>query len=112
AVVAGRFELTGWYTAVDTFRVLREFRFDIDVLMFAAAFGAAAIGRYEEGAFLLALFAFGGAGEELAMDRARRAIEALSKLAPETAMVRDDAGREREVRVEDLKLGERVIVRP
>src|SRR4051812_8168641 len=56
ALVAGGFVLAGWYTAVDTFRVLREFRFDIDVLMFAAAFGAAAIGRYEEGAFLLVLF--------------------------------------------------------
>jgi Cd2+/Zn2+-exporting ATPase len=113
ALVAGGFVLAGWYTAIDTFRVLREFRFDIDVLMFAAAFGAAAIGQYEEGAFLLVLFAFGGAGEELAMDRARRAIEALSKLAPDTATVRDkDDGREHEVRVEDLKLGDRVVVRP
>ena len=75
-LVAGAFVIAGWYTAIDTARILLQFKFDIDVLMFAAAFGAASLGHYEEGAFLLVLFAFGGAGEELAMDKARRAIEA------------------------------------
>jgi Cd2+/Zn2+-exporting ATPase len=110
--VGAGFVLAGWFTAIDTFHVLRQFRFDIDVLMFAAAFGAAALGHYEEGCFLLVLFAFGGAGEELAMDRARRAIEALAKLAPETAILRDDSGHERLVNVKDLHVGDRVVVRP
>src|SRR5262249_31386803 len=83
------FILAGWYAARDTLHVLRHFKFDIDVLMFAAAIGAAVIGYYDEGALLLVLFAFGGAGEELAIDRARSAIEALAKLAPDTASVRD-----------------------
>jgi Cd2+/Zn2+-exporting ATPase len=111
-LVAGSFIIAGWYTAIDTAKILLRLKFDIDVLMFAAAIGAALIGNYEEGAFLLVLFAFGGAGEELAMDRARRAIEALSKLAPETATVRDPSGRERHVRVEDLRAGDTVVVRP
>src|SRR5205085_314415 len=110
--VGSGFVLAGWYTAIDTLRVLRQFRFDIDVLMFAAAFGAAALGHYEEGCFLLVLFAFGGAGEELAMDRARRAIEALAKLAPETATLRDAQGNERLVNVKDLAVGDHVLVRP
>jgi Cd2+/Zn2+-exporting ATPase len=112
ALVAAGFVIAGWYTAIDTFQILRQFRFDIDVLMFAAAFGAAAIGHYEEGALLLVLFAFGGAGEELAIDKARQAIEALAKLAPDTATVRDQGGRERLVRVEELNVGDRVLVRP
>src|SRR5205085_8781610 len=111
SVFAG-FIIAGWFTAIDTFRVLRQFKFDIDVLMFAAAFGAAALGHYEEGALLLVLFAFGGAGEELAIDRARKAIEALSKLAPDTATLRDADGKDRLVRVEDLKVGDRVVIRP
>jgi Cd2+/Zn2+-exporting ATPase len=110
-VIAG-FIIAGWYTAIDTFHVLREFRFDVDVLMFAAAFGAAALGRFEEGALLLVLFALGGAGEELAIDRARKAIDALAKLAPDTATVRDPDGRERLVQVEALEVGQRVVVRP
>src|SRR2546430_4423950 len=110
-LVALSFVIAGWYTAIDTFKILARLKFDIDVLMFAAAIGAALIGNYEEGAFLLVLFAFGGAGEELAMDRARRAIEALSKLAPDTATVHDPDGRERHVRVEDLMAGDVVVVR-
>ncbi len=110
--VAASGVIAGWYTAKDTFLILRQFRFDIDVLMFAAAIGAALLGHYEEGAFLLVLFAFGGAGEEIAMDRARRAIEALSKLAPDTATIRDADGRERLVPVKDLDRDDRVVIRP
>jgi len=110
--VALCYVIAGWYTAIDTFWVLRQFRFDIDVLMFAAAFGAASLGHYEEGGLLLVLFALGGAGEELAMDRARQAINALAKLAPDVATVRDSLGQERQVRVADLVLNDRVVVRP
>ncbi len=106
------FVIAGWFTAINTFQILRQLQFDIDVLMFAAAFGAASLGHFEEGALLLVLFALGGAGEHYAMDRARHAIEALAKLAPETATVRDALGRERLVKVEDLKVGDRVVVKP
>src|SRR5690606_1134979 len=106
------FIIAGWYTAIDTVLVLRRFQFDIDVLMFAAAIGAALLGHYEEGAFLLVLFALGGAGEELAMDKARRAIEALAELAPETATRLGDDDQETLVRVEELAIGDRVIVKP
>ena len=106
------FVTAGWYTGLETFHILRKFKFDIDVLMFAAAFGAASLGHYEEGAFLLVLFAFGGAGEELALDKARRAIEALAKLAPDTATVRDDTGDERVVHVDTLVIGQRVVIKP
>ncbi|MCS7034331.1 MAG: heavy metal translocating P-type ATPase, partial [Phycisphaerae bacterium] len=111
-LLAGCYVSAGWKTAVDTWRTLRQFRFDIDVLMFAAAVGAAILGHYEEGGLLLVLFALGGAGEELALDKARSAIAALTKLAPETAVVRDASGSQREVRVEQLRIGDEVIVRP
>ena len=50
--------------------------------MIAAALGAAAIGEWEEGALLLFLFTLSGALEEFAMERTRRAIEALADLRP------------------------------
>lgn len=112
SLVTTSFLLAGWVTFKDTLRVLRELRFDIDVLMFVAAFGAAALGKFEEGALLLFLFALGRAGEEMAMDRARRAIAALAKLAPETATVREANGQERLVKVEDLTVGQHVVIRP
>ncbi|HSI35373.1 MAG TPA: HAD-IC family P-type ATPase, partial [Tepidisphaeraceae bacterium] len=111
-LVIGSMVLCGWGTLVDTVKVLSRFKFDIDVLMFAAAIGATVLGEWEEGALLLFLFAMGGAGELMAMDKARRAIAALAKLAPETAIVRGADGAERLVRVEALVVGDRVVVRP
>ncbi len=104
--------LGGWYPSHDMFATLRRFRVDIDVLMFAAAFGAASLGHYEEGALLLFLFSLGGAGERLAMDRARSAINALAKLAPTTATRIEADGSRREVGVGDLAIGDRVLVQP
>jgi Cd2+/Zn2+-exporting ATPase len=86
-------------------------RFDIDFLMVVAAVGAALLGRWAEGAFLLFLFSLGHALERDAMGRARRNIQALGELMPRTARVRRN-GEEIERPVEDLQRGDRVVVRP
>ena len=87
------------------------FRFDIELLMIVAAIGAAALGEWAEGAFLLFLFAIAHAMEHYALDRARGAIRALGELAPRRARVKRD-GREEEVPVEQVTTGAIVIVRP
>lgn len=87
------------------------FTFDIDLLMLLAALGAAALGEWAEGAFLLTLFALAHALEHYAMDRARGAIRALADLAPAVARVRRD-GQDVEVPVEAVKVDEVVVVRP
>lgn len=80
--------------------------------MLVAAAGAAALGAWAEGALLLLLFSLGHALEHFAMGRAKRAIEALADLAPRTALVRRLDGSTVEVGVEDLAVGEIVIVKP
>ncbi|MBC7783053.1 MAG: heavy metal translocating P-type ATPase [Burkholderiales bacterium] len=92
--------------------ILRRYRLDVDVLMFAAAIGAAALGAYEEGAFLLFLFGAGSAGEHLALGRARKAIESLTRLAPDTAIRLDQSGAESTVKAERLIVGDRIVIRP
>jgi len=89
---------------------LFRLHFDTDVLMLFAALGAAILGEWAEGAFLLFLFGLGHAGEHYAMDRARQAIQALADLSPTIARVRRD-GRAMEVPVVDLHLGDVVLVR-
>lgn len=86
-------------------------QFDIDFLMLVAAVGAATLGKWAEGALLLFLFSLGHALEHFAMGRAKRAIEALGELTPQTAMVRRDGNLE-EVPVEQLQPGDVVIVKP
>jgi len=87
------------------------FTLDIDLLMLLAALGAAGLGEWAEGAFLLTLFAFAHALEHYAMDRARGAIRALADLAPAIARVRRD-GQDVEVPVEAVKVDDVVVVRP
>lgn len=89
----------------------RQGRFDIDFLMIAAAFGAAAIGEWAEGALLLFLFTLSGALESYAMGRTRKAIESLSKLRPEIATVRR-GDQEFVLPVAELAVGDLVVVKP
>ncbi|MCB0109622.1 MAG: cadmium-translocating P-type ATPase [Caldilineaceae bacterium] len=86
-------------------------KLDIDFLMIAAAIGAAAIGEWEEGALLLFLFTLSGALEEFAMERTRKAIEALADLRPDVARIRRN-GEEATIAVDELHVGDVVLVRP
>lgn len=101
----------GYYTVKEAIDNLRARRFEIDTLMLVAAAGAAALGEWAEGALLLFLFSLGHSLEHYAMGRARRAIEALAELAPETAIVRREGGTE-EVAVKALQIGDVIVVRP
>ncbi len=101
----------GFYTLREAIENLRMKRFEIDTLMLVAAAGAAALGAWAEGALLLFLFSLGHSLEHYAMGRAKRAIEALAELAPDTATVRQD-GQIAQIPVEQLEVGDVVIVRP
>jgi Cd2+/Zn2+-exporting ATPase len=85
--------------------------FNIDLLMVAAALGAALIGEWEEGALLLFLFTLSGALESFASERTRQAITGLAELRPDTARILRD-GQEVEIGVEALSVGDAVVVRP
>jgi Cd2+/Zn2+-exporting ATPase len=113
-VAAGFFALAyvagGYDASRHALPALFKLHFDTDVLMLLAAIGAAILGEWVEGAFLLFLFGLGHVGEHYAMDRARHAIQSLADLAPKTARVQRD-GQELEVPVKDLYLGDVVLVR-
>lgn len=102
----------GHFTLREASQNLKARRFEIDTLMLVAAAGAAALGAWAEGALLLFLFSLGHALEHFAMGRAKRAIEALAKLAPRMAMVRQSDRSTREVPVEELALGDILVVKP
>jgi heavy metal translocating P-type ATPase len=90
----------------------REHVLDIDLLMVVAAVAAAAVGAPYEGAVLLTLFSVAGTLESRALGRARRAIEALMALRPETALRKGPDGTVAEVAAADLAVGDTVILRP
>ncbi|WP_306818160.1 heavy metal translocating P-type ATPase [Archangium lipolyticum] len=101
----------GFFAIRGSVQSILQRRIDIETMMVVAALGAAVLGAWFEGAFLLFLFSAGHALEHRAMDKARRSIESLSALRPEMARVRrgDDIV---ELPVGDVQRGERIIVRP
>ncbi|WP_230023225.1 heavy metal translocating P-type ATPase [Massilia sp. Bi118] len=111
ALYLGAYLCGGVFTAKEAFENVLARRFEIDTLMLVAAIGAAALGKWAEGGLLLFLFSLGHSLEHFAMGRARRAIEALAKLAPETALLRKGDEIE-EVPVEKLQPGDIVLVKP
>jgi Cd2+/Zn2+-exporting ATPase len=106
AIVAG-----GVHTAKRAWVSLRGRTLDIYVLMLVAVAGAMALGQWSEGASVVFLFALAQLLESRAMERARGAIRALMDLAPQTALV-TRGGVERVLSVDDVRLGDVVIVRP
>lgn len=99
----------GWRAAVTLWE---ERILDIDLLMVVAAVAAAAVGAPFEGAVLLTLFSISTTLEERALGRARRAIEALMALRPETALRKEADGSVSEIPAADLRVDDIVILRP
>lgn len=125
--IAGQWALPGWFSTgmyiaayglggftkardgVAT--LLREKDLDVNLLMIAAAAGAAAIGYWNEGAMLIFIFALSGALESYASEQSKKDISALAALRPEVAVKIEDGVR-REVRVEELEVGDLLLIRP
>jgi Cd2+/Zn2+-exporting ATPase len=111
ALYLGAYFFGGFFTIREAVQNVLARRFEIDSLMVVAAIGAATLGKWFEGALLLFLFSLGHSLEHYAMGRAKRAIEALGELAPQTANVRRDQ-RTEEVPVDQLRVGDVILVKP
>ncbi len=86
--------------------------------MIVAALGAATLGLWQQeyyllvdGAVLILIFAISGALEGIAMHRTERNIRGLMQLTSDTAG-RLQSGQEESVAVQQLKVGDRILVKP
>ncbi|WP_149304497.1 heavy metal translocating P-type ATPase [Pareuzebyella sediminis] len=101
----------GFFTFITAGKDVLRGKFEIDFLMLFAAVGAALLEKWGEAALLLFLFSLGHALEHYAMNRARKSIAALSKLAPPVALLKHQ-GTLTEVPIEQLKIGDIIVVKP
>ena len=86
-------------------------RITAHALMSIGAFAALASGQWVTAAVVVLFMRIGDYVERFTADRARRAVRDLTALAPRTARVERD-GREAEVPIGEVRVGETVIVRP
>ena len=100
------------FFALEALEQLRdEHQVGIELLMTVAAFVAGGLGLWGEAATLAFLYSISEALEDFTEDRTRGAIRALMDLAPKRVMRLVD-GREEEIGLEELAVGDRFVVRP
>ena len=105
AIISG-----GWFIAPKAVAAARRLAPDMNLLMTIAVLGAAGIGAWSEGAAVALLFALSELLESFSVARARRAIQSLLKLAPQTALL-ENGDRFAEVPVEQVHIGDIVAVK-
>jgi Cd2+/Zn2+-exporting ATPase len=101
----------GIYTVRRALSAARTFSLDINVLMLVAVAGAVLIGEWFEAATVVFLFALAQLLEARSMNRARGAIRALMDVTPVEGLVRR-GGAERRVSVDEVAIGDTIIVKP
>lgn len=101
----------GYSLFIEGFKNLIRLDFDMDTLMTIAILGAAAIGKWQEGAIVVILFAISEALEGYSADTARQSIQSLMKIAPKETLIRRN-GQEVRVSVKEILVGDTMIVKP
>ena len=97
--------------ALQAYQSLRVKVVSIDVLVTIAVVGAFLIQNYEESAIVTFLFLFGAFLEQRTLNKTRSAIKELTQMAPETALKQMDDGSFEEVDVEDVDVGDILLVK-
>ena len=97
--------------AIQAFQALRVKVVSIDVLVTIAVTGALLIQNYEESAIVTFLFLFGAFLELRTLNQTRSAIKELTEMAPESALKQMENGEFEEVDVEDVDVGDILLVK-
>lgn len=104
--------LGGFHWAREAFEILiEERRVGIGFLMLSALIGSAALGLWEEAAFLSVLYGAAEGVEEYTYSRTRESIRGLLDLVPKEATVLDE-GQERRIPAENISVGDTLLIRP
>ncbi|HEX5138867.1 MAG TPA: cation transporter, partial [Planctomycetota bacterium] len=98
-----------WHVVPKAAAAARRLRPDMHLLMTVAVAGAIGLRQWSEAGTVSFLYSLSLALEAWSVGRARRAVEKLLDLAPQTATLVDP---ERRVPAEDVAPGARILVRP
>lgn len=103
--------ISGYKPVKSAYYAIKSRSLDMNVLMSAAAIGAALIGECLEGATVVWLFALGNFLQSKSIERTRNSIRNLMDLAPPEAWVK--IGTEIiKKQVEEISVGDTIIVKP
>lgn len=104
--------LAGLIIFPKSWRSIKKFHLDMNVLMTVAVIGAVFIKEYSEAASVVFLFSLAELLEAMSVERARKAIKDVLKAAPNEAVLIDEANVLRQVSVESLNISDLILVKP
>ena len=106
AVIVG-----GYHQTVEGVKdTIEDRHLNVDLLMALAAIGACIIQYWFEGAMLTFIFSLSGSLEEYATNKSKKEISNLIQMQPETAFLLEENGQTTEVGVDQLKIGDVLLV--
>ncbi len=101
----------GFPRFISGFRDMAARKITVNVFVVVALVATLAVGEFRAAAVIVFIMAAAGALETYTLDKTRRSIRDLLDFAPASATVRRN-GQELSVAVEDIVIGDRVVVRP
>ena len=103
----------GWQTLHKGFEAILKLNFrSINLLMVIATLGAFYLGEFEEAAIVIVLFTLGETLEKFGIASSKSALQALVDRTPKTATVKDENGKERELALGEIKIGDTLVIKP
>lgn len=102
--------ISGYPTFIKGAKNLIKLKFNIDTLMTIALIGAFSIGEWKEGTLVAILFGINELLEGMGMEKARKSMEELLKVAPKEAILIEN-GLEKVVPISSLRAGYLVLVK-
>jgi len=112
ALLLAAYLILGWEVAYNAIKNLFHGElFDENFLMFIATVGAAALGDYTEAVMVMLFYSIGEFAQDAIAGKSRENILALMDIAPESARVIDENGKVKEIKPEEVKVGDILQVR-
>ncbi|WP_404452059.1 cadmium-translocating P-type ATPase [Virgibacillus necropolis] len=103
--------ISGYKPVKSAYYAIKSHSLDMNVLMSAAAIGAALIGEWFEGATVVWLFALGNALQNRSIEQTRKSIRNLMDLAPSEAWIKVSSELVKKP-VEEVSVGQIVVIKP
>lgn len=97
--------------AIHAYQALMAKVVSIELLVTIAVIGAFIIGEYNESAIVTFLFLFGNFLEQKTLSKTRASIKSLTEMTPTTAEVVRNDGSTEEIEVDDVEVGDIVLVK-
>ncbi|WP_040195588.1 heavy metal translocating P-type ATPase [Candidatus Soleaferrea massiliensis] len=102
--------LWGHQVILSVFRSLLRTRLDNALLPLLAVIASFAVGRYVDGFLAMVLYMAGSRLVVYALRYSKHSLEKLYDICPETAVLQDKRGHRKQIEVELVKVGDRLVV--